>query len=91
VLSLKQWTPCFDTLKEKIDVLPIWVKFPYIPLEFWQERDFRAIGDRLGRFLDIDKITRQKEVTFVAKISVGTRDEPRGCTTKYCNFEEYST
>ena len=34
-LLLKRWTPLFDSRTERYDSMPIWVKLPNLPFEFW--------------------------------------------------------
>ena len=49
-LLLKRWTPLFDPCTEKYDTLPIWVKMPNLPFEFWSLDFFKLVGNSLGSF-----------------------------------------
>ena len=51
---LKPWSPMFDASKERLDVLPILVRLPTLPLHFWDMYHFRRIGDIIGSFLEAD-------------------------------------
>ena len=51
---LKPWSPLFDASKERVDVVPVWVRLPALPLHFWDLYHFRRIGDMLGTFLEAD-------------------------------------
>ena len=33
--QLKQWTSLFDVEIEQLDTIPVWVRLPRLPLEFW--------------------------------------------------------
>ena len=34
--------------------MPIWVKLPNLPFEFWSIEFFKLIGNTLGTFLEVD-------------------------------------
>jgi len=53
-LLLKRWSPLFDPRKERYDQVPIWVKLPNLPFEFWSSDFFRLVGNTLGTHLEID-------------------------------------
>ena len=65
---LKPWNPLFDASKERVDVIPIWVRLPALPLHFWDLYHFRRIGDILGTFLEADLSyleTNEKKVAHI--------------------------
>ena len=53
-LLLKRLSPLFDPRCERYDLLPIWVKLPKLPFEFWSVEFFKMIGNSLGTFLEAD-------------------------------------
>eukprot|EP01018_Ginkgo_biloba_P039380 Gb_12932 [translate_table: standard] len=53
-LWLNRWSPFFDARKERMDLMPVWVKLPGLPLEFWSLEVFKAIGNVLGHFVEAD-------------------------------------
>jgi hypothetical protein len=49
-ILFKLWTPLFDAGKEWLDIVPIWVRLPCLPLELWSKEIFKMIGNTLGNF-----------------------------------------
>jgi hypothetical protein len=47
----KLWMSLFDTGKECLDVVPIWVCLPCLPLEFWSKGDFQNDWELPWHFL----------------------------------------
>jgi hypothetical protein len=43
-ILFKLWTPLFDARKEQLDIVPIWVNLPCLPLELWSKEIFKMIG-----------------------------------------------
>ena len=65
---LKKWHPLFDASRERVDVVPTWVRLPSLPLSFWFEEYFEHIGNLLGSFLEADysfKVTNLKRVAWI--------------------------
>ena len=67
---LKPWHPLFDASKERVDVIPIWVRLLALPLRFWDLYHFRRIGDILGTFLEVDLSYLETNEKKVARILV---------------------
>ncbi|KAH9312841.1 hypothetical protein KI387_027876, partial [Taxus chinensis] len=57
---IQQWTPGFDPFKEKPDELPVWVKLPGLPMEFWENEILTAIANTLGLLVVFDHVTREE-------------------------------
>ena len=53
-----------------MDVIPIWVRLPALPLHFWDLYHFRRIGDILGAFLEADLSYLETNEKKVARILV---------------------
>ena len=60
----------FDASKERVDVLPIWVRMPALPLHFWDLYHFKRIGDIIGTFLEADLSFRETNEKKVVRILV---------------------
>ncbi|KAH0653299.1 hypothetical protein KY289_030977 [Solanum tuberosum] len=60
----KTWSPDFDLSKEVLQTIPIWVKFPNLPLNCWGIQSLSRISSGLGLPLYADECT-----TNVARIS----------------------
>ena len=69
-LLLKPWSPLFDASRERVDVLPIWVRLPALPLHFWDLYHFRRIGEILASFLEADLSFLETKEKKVARILV---------------------
>ncbi|XP_057833889.2 uncharacterized protein LOC131044554 [Cryptomeria japonica] len=53
-LMLKPWHPTFNPELESFDRAPMWIRLPNLPLQYWFDSCFEAIGNSLGKFLLID-------------------------------------
>jgi hypothetical protein len=49
-LFLSPWTLDFNPNME-ISYAPVWIRLSHLPLIFWGEDNFKAIGNKLGRFI----------------------------------------
>ena len=69
LLSLKPWRRDFDAQKEFVVNTPIWIHFPRIPMELWNDSTLALIGDSLGKFITVDKSYNDLNIQYIAKIS----------------------
>jgi hypothetical protein len=69
-LLLKPWSPLFDANREKLDKIPIWVRLPALPLQFWSLDYFKAIENFLGDFLEADLSYEEIKQRKIARILV---------------------
>ena len=69
-LLLKRWSPLFDPRVERYDLLPIWVKLPNLPFEFWSVEFFKLIGNTLGTYLETDLSFLDMGVCCLGKVLV---------------------
>jgi len=67
---LKKWHPMFDASIERVDIIPIWVRMPALPLQYWNEFHLRGIGNMLGTCLDVDLSFLKTHVKQVARVLV---------------------
>jgi len=67
---LKLWHPLFDASRERVDVSPVWVRMPALPLHYWDPYHFKKIGNILGTFLEADMSYLETLVQRVARILV---------------------
>ena len=67
---LKTWHTMFDASRERVDVSPIWVRLPALPLHYWEPHHFKQIGDILGTFLEADLSYLETLEQKVARILV---------------------
>ncbi|GLJ24654.1 hypothetical protein SUGI_0471370 [Cryptomeria japonica] len=53
-LMLKPWHPAFNLESESFDRTPVWIRLPNLPMQFWFDSYFEAIGNSLDKFLMTD-------------------------------------
>ena len=66
-LYLNKWTPNFDLNQYVPSVVPIWVRLPHLPIQFWNSDSLEVIENTLGK--QIDKAERKEQYTY-ARICV---------------------
>ena len=62
--------PLFDPRVERYDSLPIWVKMPNLPFEFWSLDFFKLVVNTLGSFFEADLSFLHSGVCCLGKILV---------------------
>jgi hypothetical protein len=67
---LKKWEPSFDAAKEIMETIPIWVRLPGLPPQYWLVKCFQAIGNELGFFLKADMSFKETREMVFAQILV---------------------
>lgn len=53
-MYLNQWYPDFNLDEDISMTIPIQVKLPCLPLSLWSDDQLRAVGNRVGKYLDRD-------------------------------------
>jgi hypothetical protein len=48
---VKPWHLLFDIVFKGLSSVTVWIKLPNLPLEYWIDKGFRAIGNTLGSFI----------------------------------------
>jgi hypothetical protein len=66
----KPWHPLFDVNEEILSSMPIWIKLPNLPLQFWSDAGLKAIGEVLDSFITVDKRYKFSKHQLVAHILV---------------------
>ncbi|XVE96610.1 hypothetical protein REPUB_Repub02eG0237700 [Reevesia pubescens] len=56
-LTVRRWTPGFRSEEATINSVAAWVRFPGMPLEFYDSSILRMMGDKIGRSVRIDRTT----------------------------------
>lgn len=56
-LHVQRWRPNFIADSAKITSLPVWVRFPWLPLEYYTKEWLRYAGDTLGKTIKVDETT----------------------------------
>lgn len=69
-MILKQWELEFQMSKEPLQVIPVWVTFPNLPIEYWAPRSLGRIASCLGKPICTDKLTAKGERVSYACILI---------------------
>lgn len=56
-LHVQKWRPNFRAEKEEINTLPVWVRFPILPVEYYTMRWLKKAGNNIGRTVKVDITT----------------------------------
>ncbi|KAF9591381.1 hypothetical protein IFM89_004066 [Coptis chinensis] len=70
ILRLSKWSPNFSTKKETQSHAAVWVRFPGLPLEYWEIRNLLALGRAVGRPIHMDETTAKRELGYYASVLV---------------------
>lgn len=44
--------PDFDLEMGVPNAMPVWVRFPHLPLHYWGDKSIKAIGNTMGKYID---------------------------------------
>lgn len=65
----KVWDPYFDFKKEVLRIIPLWIKLPNLPLQYWSLESLSRIGSLLGKHVYADDCTsRVDRITYACMI-----------------------
>ncbi|XP_016441540.1 uncharacterized protein LOC107767132 [Nicotiana tabacum] len=67
---IKQWDPEFQMNKEPTQLVPIWVMFPNLPIQFWAPPNLGRIASYMGNSICTDKLTAQEQRISYARILI---------------------
>lgn len=67
---MKSWTPEFNFKEEILTTIPLWIKLPNLPLNFWNVVVLSKIGSRLGQSFYANECTTQVRRISFARILV---------------------
>ena len=62
--------PLFDPRLKRYDQVPIWVKLPNLPFEFWYVDFFKLVGNTLGTHLETDLSFLKSGVCCLGRVLV---------------------
>ena len=57
-LFLRPWKEQFNTDKENLMIVLVWIKMYSLPMEYWKEEILMDIGNTLGNFVKVSEKTR---------------------------------
>ena len=69
-LILKSMPEFFDFSKKEMASVPVWVKFPNLPLKCWSLRSLSKISSLLGKPIQCDRLTASKGRISYARVLI---------------------
>lgn len=70
-LHVQRWRHNFVADSAKISSLPMWLRFPWLPVEYYTVQWLYKAGDMIGRTIKIDDITLAMARGRFARVSMG--------------------
>lgn len=56
-LMIRTWCPFFNPWAASVDRVMVWIRFPELPLEYYDEEVLRCFGNRIGKAIKVDFTT----------------------------------
>ena len=56
-LIVKEWTPNFDPMVDVTERVIVWVRFPCLPIEYYDQEFLMKVGEKIGKPIRIDRTT----------------------------------
>lgn len=56
-LVVQEWKPNFDPRDDRTEQLLVWVRFPMLPIEYFEDEFLIKIGKNVGRPVKVDNTT----------------------------------
>lgn len=69
-IFLRQWVQNCSLKEDLLRVMPVWVKFPQLPLHLWGYRSIGKIASAIGKPLFADDCTDQKLRVSYPKVMI---------------------
>lgn len=64
-LITKEWSPNFNPLVDNTEKILAWVRFPCLPIEYYDKDFFMRVGSSIGRPIKVDQAT-----SLISKICI---------------------
>ena len=69
-LAIKPWEPYFRASGENLSSVVVWVRFPELPIEFYDIEVLKEIGSAIGPVLRIDSYTATRSCGSYARLCI---------------------
>lgn len=70
VLYMRPWVMNFIPECETFTSVLVWIRLYSLPLDYWQPKSLKAIGNKLGHFIKISEATLRGKFTSFARICI---------------------
>nr|POF11331.1 hypothetical protein CFP56_55570 [Quercus suber] len=69
-LAIRPWEPYFKASEAKLNFVAVWIRFPELPIEFYDRDVLKEIGSAIGPMLRIDSYTASGSKGSYARLCV---------------------
>ncbi|XP_031116887.1 uncharacterized protein LOC116020559 [Ipomoea triloba] len=69
-LAVKEWEPDFDPMRDTTQRLLVWVRFPCLPIEYYDYDFLMRVGDMIGKAKKVDHATSMASRGLFARVCV---------------------
>ena len=69
-LTVREWQPDFRPEYATIDSTAVWIRFPGMPIEYYDEKLLMTIGNTIGKAIKVDSNTRSATRGRFARVCV---------------------
>jgi hypothetical protein len=69
-LTVKEWSPNFHPASDTIKEVAMWLRISGLPIEYYDSRALKFIGNRIGKTVKVDKNTLSQERGKYARLCV---------------------
>ena len=69
-LAIKPWEPHFKAFEASFTSVAVWIRFPELPIEFYEPSVLRELGSAIGPVLRIDSYTASGSRASYARLCV---------------------
>lgn len=92
-LIVKEWVPNFDPFIDQLKDVLVWVRFPCLPIEYYNVDFFMNLGKKIERLIKVDyatsMMTRGKFARLCVEVDLSMPLLPKFCLRKKVRRIEY--
>ncbi|XP_057848241.2 uncharacterized protein LOC131058428 [Cryptomeria japonica] len=74
-MYIQKWYPNAGREDKFVVQVPVWIKLPGLPMEYWEEDVFVGIANSFGELIAIDPVMASRRRLIYARICVGVEPE----------------
>lgn len=67
---VREWCPNFYPSKASLEKVAVWVQLSGLPIEYYDERVLKALGNKIGKTVKVDKTTLRQDRGKYARMCV---------------------
>ncbi|XP_059070774.1 uncharacterized protein LOC131860385 [Cryptomeria japonica] len=70
-MYIQKWYPNVGREDKFVVQVPVWIKLPTLPMEYWEEDVFAGIANAFGELIVIDPVMTSRRRLIYARICIG--------------------